>query len=47
MVGIIKLATEMQQKGETGSIATLLCDRSDRYLDRYYNPEWVKLNITI
>lgn len=46
MVGVLKLAKEMQQKGESGSIVTLLCDGGDRYLDSYYNPEWVKMNIT-
>ncbi|WP_022942526.1 PLP-dependent cysteine synthase family protein [Psychromonas hadalis] len=46
MVGVLKLAKEMQQKGERGSIVTLLCDGGDRYLDSYYNPEWVKMNIT-
>lgn len=45
MVGVLQLATEMCAKGETGSIVTLLCDRGDRYLDSYYDPEWVKLNI--
>lgn len=45
MVGVVQLATEMQAKGEKGSIVTLLCDRGDRYLDSYYNPEWVRLNI--
>ncbi|MEI6896912.1 MAG: PLP-dependent cysteine synthase family protein [Psychromonas sp.] len=47
MVGVLKLATEMHQKGETGAIVTLLCDRGDRYLDSYYNSQWVKLNIAI
>lgn len=46
MVGVLQLAREMQQKGEQGAIVTLLCDRGDRYLNSYYSPEWVKLNIT-
>ena len=46
MVGVLQLAKEMTEKGETGSIVTLLCDRGDRYLDSYYSPEWVKLHIT-
>jgi len=46
MVGVIQLAKEMSHKGQSGSIVTLLCDRGDRYLDSYYSPEWVKLNIT-
>lgn len=45
MVGVLKLAREMKEKGETGSIVTLLCDRGDRYLDTYYSPEWVESNI--
>jgi len=45
MVGVLQLATKMREQGETGSIVTLLCDRGDRYLDSYYNPEWVRLNI--
>jgi cysteine synthase A len=35
----------MKQRGEKGSIVTLLCDSGERYLDTYYNPEWVKENI--
>jgi len=46
MVGVLQLAREMSNKGETGSIVTLLCDGGDRYLDSYYSPEWVKLHIT-
>ncbi|PKF62220.1 cysteine synthase [Psychromonas sp. psych-6C06] len=46
MVGVLQLAREMKKKGEAGAIVTLLCDRGDRYLDSYYSPDWVKLNIT-
>tara|TARA_R110001583_G_scaffold67490_7_gene192895 strand:- start:4407 stop:5426 length:1020 start_codon:yes stop_codon:yes gene_type:complete len=46
MVGVLKLASDMQAKGEKGAIVTLLCDRGGRYLDSYYCPEWVKLHIT-
>lgn len=46
MVGVLQLAREMQSKGETGAIVTLLCDRGDRYLDSYYCAEWVKLHLT-
>ena len=35
----------MKQRGETGSIVTLLCDSGERYLDTYYNPSWVAENI--
>lgn len=45
MVGVLQLARQMQDNGETGSIVTLLCDNGDRYLDSYYNPDWVVKNI--
>lgn len=35
----------MEQRGEKGSIVTLLCDSGDRYLDTYYNDEWVAKHI--
>ncbi|WP_114765359.1 PLP-dependent cysteine synthase family protein [Vibrio rhodolitus] len=43
--GALQLASEMKQRGETGSIVTLLCDSGERYLDTYYNPTWVAENI--
>lgn len=45
LYGVLQLASEMKAKGEKGSIVTLLCDSGERYLDTYYNPEWVKENI--
>jgi cysteine synthase A len=45
MVGVLQLAKQMLDKGESGSIVSVLCDRGDRYLDCYYNPEWVAENI--
>ncbi|MCG3765560.1 PLP-dependent cysteine synthase family protein [Vibrio cincinnatiensis] len=41
LYGALQLASEMKQKGERGSIVTLLCDSGERYLDTYYNPEWL------
>ncbi|MGF1905967.1 PLP-dependent cysteine synthase family protein [Aliivibrio salmonicida] len=43
--GALQLACEMEQRGEKGSIVTLLCDSGDRYLDTYYNDEWVAKHI--
>ncbi|MCJ2375581.1 PLP-dependent cysteine synthase family protein [Vibrio sp. ZSDZ34] len=43
--GALQLACEMKRKGETGSIVTLLCDSGERYLDTYFNQEWIKDNI--
>lgn len=45
LYGALQLASEMKRKGETGSIVTLLCDSGERYLDTYYNPEWISNNI--
>jgi cysteine synthase A len=45
LYGALQLACEMKRKGETGSIVTLLCDSGERYLDTYYNTDWVAKNI--
>ncbi|MGF1813378.1 PLP-dependent cysteine synthase family protein [Vibrio splendidus] len=45
MYGVLQLASEMKARRETGSIVTLLCDSGERYLDTYFNDEWVNLNI--
>ncbi len=31
----------MQEQGERGSIVTLMCDSGRRYLDSYYDADWV------
>lgn len=45
LYGALQLASEMAIKGEAGSIVTLICDSGDRYLDTYYNSEWVEQHI--
>ncbi|PSW18822.1 PLP-dependent cysteine synthase family protein [Photobacterium sanctipauli] len=45
LYGVLQLACEMKARGEKGSIVTLLCDSGERYLDTYFNAEWVKENI--
>lgn len=45
LYGVLQLANEMKARGEKGSIVTLLCDSGERYLDTYYNPQWVNENI--
>ncbi len=40
----LKLASEMQIASQCGSIVTLICDAGERYLDTYYNPQWLKSN---
>ncbi|ABV36659.1 pyridoxal-5'-phosphate-dependent enzyme, beta subunit [Shewanella sediminis HAW-EB3] len=45
LYGILQIATQMIAEGKKGSLVTLLCDSGDRYLDTYYNPQWVEANI--
>lgn len=40
-VGMLQLALEMRERGQTGSILSLLCDSGERYLPTYYNPLWI------
>jgi len=37
----LHLAKEMEEKEHMGSIVSLLCDSGDRYIDTYYNDEWI------
>lgn len=39
--GALQVAQEMVRENRQGSIVTLLCDSGERYLDTYYNPDWV------
>lgn len=45
LYGVLQLACEMKARGEKGSIVTLLCDSGERYLDTYFNEQWVADNI--
>lgn len=45
MWGALTLARQMRDRGEQGAIVTLLCDSGQRYLDTYYDADWVKKNI--
>ncbi len=36
-----QLINEMRLKGESGSVVSIICDAGERYLDTYYNPEWI------
>jgi cysteine synthase len=40
-VAMLALAQEMRQRGEQGSVLSLLCDAGERYMPSYYNPDWV------
>jgi len=43
-IGVLWLAHQMQARGETGSIVTILCDSGERYAHSYYNPDWYACN---
>lgn len=40
-VAMLTLASEMRERGEQGSILSLLCDAGERYLPTYFNAAWV------
>lgn len=42
MWAALTLASQMGEKDEPGSIVTLLCDAGDRYLDTYFDDDWVR-----
>ena len=39
--GVLQLAEPLMKRKQNASIVTLLCDSGSRYLDTYYNPDWV------
>ncbi len=41
-VAMLRLAREMREREEQGSILSLLCDAGERYLPTYYNDAWVE-----
>ncbi|MGE0497807.1 MAG: PLP-dependent cysteine synthase family protein [Ramlibacter sp.] len=41
LVGMLTLATQMRDAGQSGSILSLLCDSGERYLPTYHSGEWV------
>ena len=40
-VAMLTLASEMRERGERGSILSLLCDAGERYLPTYFDTAWV------
>ncbi len=38
----LQLMQAMQEKNQKGSIVTLLCDNGERYLNTYYNDNWLE-----
>lgn len=43
--GAMCLAKQMTERGQAGSIVSVMCDGGDRYLDTYFDPGWVSRNI--
>lgn len=43
--GVLQIAQTMSENNQSGSIVSLMCDSGERYLDTYYNDDWVKQNI--
>lgn len=41
IVAVTRIVQQMRERGETGSIVTLLCDSGDRYGNTYYDDRWV------
>jgi cysteine synthase A len=39
--GALEIIGEMRARGEQGSVVTMICDPGERYLDTYYNADWV------
>ncbi|MFT5721360.1 MAG: cysteine synthase A [Motiliproteus sp.] len=39
-IGVVRLAQQMRDNNEQGSLITLICDSGERYLDTYYHPDW-------
>ncbi|MGI9373992.1 MAG: PLP-dependent cysteine synthase family protein [Hyphomicrobiales bacterium] len=39
--GALSLAKDMMEEGQRGSIVSVMCDGGDRYLDTYYDADWV------
>ncbi|MFE0460940.1 PLP-dependent cysteine synthase family protein [Kitasatospora sp. NPDC058965] len=37
----LRIVAEMRERGERGSVVTLICDPGDRYLDKYYSDAWL------
>ncbi len=40
-LALCRLAAEMRERGETGSLVTLICDSGERYRQSYYAPDWL------
>jgi cysteine synthase len=41
LCGALRLIAEMLERGETGSVVSLICDGGERYRHSYYDAEWL------
>ncbi|THV43215.1 PLP-dependent cysteine synthase family protein [Glycomyces buryatensis] len=41
LVASLGIIAEMREKGETGSVVTLLCDSGERYAATYFDDDWI------
>ncbi|MDP3133489.1 MAG: PLP-dependent cysteine synthase family protein, partial [Burkholderiaceae bacterium] len=39
---VLTLAHEMRERGEQGSVLSLICDGGERYRHSYHDPAWVQ-----
>ena len=39
---VLTLAHEMRERGEQGSVLSLICDGGERYQHSYHDPAWVQ-----
>jgi cysteine synthase A len=42
LYGAFEIMAKMFEAGEEGSVVTMICDPGDRYLDTYFNREWLE-----
>ena len=43
--GTLIESANLIKAGKSGAVVTLMCDSGDRYLDTYYNSDWVREHI--
>lgn len=42
LFGVCELVSDMVKNGRHGSVVTLICDDGNRYLNSYYQPQWLE-----
>ena len=42
LYGALRIVAEMHERGQEGSVVTLICDSGDRYADTYYSDDWLR-----